>query len=666
MEIKKEIEILKKELQQHDYVYYVLAQPQISDFEYDNKLKRLEKLEQSHREYITADSPTQRVSGEPTKEFANIHHRVPMLSLANTYSEQELRDFDTRIKGLLESEETYEYVAELKIDGLAVSLVFENGFFVRGATRGDGITGDDITNNLRTIKSIPLRLIQYRGALHDIEVRGEVYMPHGSFIRLNKKREEDGEPLFANPRNSAAGSLKMQDARLVAERGLDIFCYQLIDHTNPDKITNHFKALEQLKWLGLPVNPSARKCQTIEEVLTYCHEWETKRDALPYEIDGVVIKLNDPSQQIRLGTTAKSLRWAISFKFKARQAKTKIEKIIWQVGRTGAVTPVAELTPVHIAGTVVSRATLHNPEEIERKDIREGDAVLVEKGGDIIPKVVQVLEKERDSSSKRYQIPKNCPICQTLLKRSEDEAALRCPNYNCEAQIVRRIEHFSSRGAMDIEGLGSAAVEMLVNNNPIRDFSDLYQLKKDQISELEGLGEKSAENLISGLEKSKKQTLDRLIFAVGIPYVGVTAAGILAEHFRDMDLLVSAEQTSLEKLSGIGEKIAESISDFFTKDENRKILEKLRDAGVNFKGSEKKAGDLFTGKSFVLTGTLQGMTRDAASKLIINQGGKITSSVSKATNFVLVGENPGSKLDKANILGITIIDEGEFMKMVAK
>jgi DNA ligase (NAD+) len=619
VEIKKEIEILRKELQQHDYVYYVLAQPKISDFEYDKKLKRLEKLEQSHPEYITPDSPTQRVSGEPTKEFANIRHRVPMLSLANTYSEQELRDFDKRIKGLLEPEETYEYVTELKIDGLAVSLVFENGIFVRGTTRGDGITGDDITNNLRTIKSIPLRLIQYDDAFHDIEVRGEVYMPHGSFIRLNKKREEDGEPLFANPRNSAAGSLKMQDARLVAERGLDIFCYQLIDHTYSVKIPNHFEALEQLKRLGLPVNSSACKCQTIEE---------------------------------------KSLRWAISFKFKARQVKTKIEKITWQVGRTGAVTPVAELTPVHIAGTVVSRATLHNPEEIERKDIREGDVVLVEKGGDIIPKVFQVLVKERDSSSKRYQIPKNCPICQTVLKRSEDEAALRCPNYNCEAQVVRRIEHFSSRGAMNIEGLGSAAVEMLVNNNLIRDFSDLYKLKKGQISELEGLGEKSAENLISGLEKSKKQTLDRLIFALGIPYVGVTAARILAEHFRDMDLLVSADQTSLEQLSGIGEKIAESISDFFTRDENRKILEKLRDAGVNFKGSEEKAGDLFNGKNC--------MTRDEASKMIINQGGKVTSSVSKATNFVLAGENPGSKLDEAKNLGIIIIDEREFMKMVAK
>jgi len=663
--IKNEIEILRNELQQHDYNYYVLAQPKISDFEYDKKLKKLEELEQDHPEYITPDSPTQRVSGMPTKEFANIRHRLPMLSLANTYSEEELRDFDSRIKGLLNPGEFYEYVTELKIDGLAVSLVFENGIFAHGASRGDGVTGDDITNNLRTIKSIPLRLIHYEQVLSDIEIRGEVYMPHESFIRLNKNREEEGEQLFANPRNSAAGSLKLQDARLVAERGLDIFCYQLIDHSAPDRSASHFEALEQLKGLGFPVNSSVRKCETIEEVLSYCHEWEEKRDTLPYEIDGVVIKVNDPLQQNRLGSTAKSPRWAISFKFKARQVKTKIEKITWQVGRTGAVTPVAELTPVHIAGTVVSRATLHNPEEIERKDIREGDSVLVEKGGDIIPKVVQVIEDERESSSKRYQIPKNCPVCQSELKRNEDEAALRCQNYNCEAQVVRRIEHFSSRGAMDIEGLGSAVVELLVNNNLIRDFSDLYQLEKEQISNLEGLGEKSAENLISGLDISKKQTLDRLIFALGIPYVGITAARILADHYGSMDLLLSADQVSLEQLSGIGKIMAESISNYFKREENQKILKKLRQAGVKFQGDERKAGDLFAGKTFVLTGMLTGLTRPEASKIIINQGGKVTSSVSKTTNFVLAGENPGSKIDKAKTLGIPVINEEEFKKMVS-
>jgi DNA ligase (NAD+) len=641
VDVNKEIQDLRKELQEHDYYYYVLNDPKISDFEYDKKLKRLEELEKNHPDYITADSPTQRVSGEPTKTFANIRHRLPMLSLANTYSEQELQDFDIRIKGLLEPDEDYEFVAELKIDGLAVSLLFEHGIFVCGATRGDGITGDDITNNLRTIKSIPLRLIQYKPDFHDMEVRGEVYMPHESFTLLNKKREEEGEQLFANPRNSAAGSLKMQDARLVAERRLDIFCYQLINHANPDEKQNHFKALSQLKQFGLPVNPIVHKCKTIEEVLLYCHEWEKKRDTLPYEIDGVVIKVNDLSQQDRLGTTAKSPRWAISYKFKARQAKTIVEKITWQVGRTGG-------------------------EEIERKDIREGDAVLVEKGGDIIPKVVQVLAEQRRSAIKRYQIPKKCPTCQTTLKRSGDEAALRCPNYNCKTQIIKRIEHFSSRGAMDIEGLGSAVVETLVNNNLIRDFADLYMLKGGQISELDGLGEKSAENLISGLEKSKKQTLDRIIFALGIPYVGVTAARILASHFRNMGLLASADRTTLEELSGIGEKMAESISNYFKYDENRKILEKLRNSGVNLKQGEENTGSLFTGKTFVLTGTLPGLTREEVSQLIINQGGKVTSSVSKATNFVLAGENTGSKLDKAKDLEITVIDESEFRKMLEK
>jgi DNA ligase (NAD+) len=666
LDVKKEIEELRKELQEHDYNYYVLAQPTISDFDYDKKLKMLDNLEQNHPQFITSDSPTQRVSGEPTKEFANVRHRVPMLSLSNTYSEQELREFDSRIRGLLEAAESYEYVTELKIDGLAVSLIFENGLFVRGATRGDGTTGDDITQNLRTIKSIPLKLMNSDLAGTDIEVRGEVYMPHESFIRINKKREEDGESLFANPRNSAAGSLKMQDARQVSERGLDIFCYQLIDHSNPEKEIFHFEALDQLKLLGLPVNPYLRKCKSIDDVLAYCHEWEIKRETLPYEIDGVVIKINDPLQRSRLGSTAKSPRWSISFKFKARQVQTTVEKITWQVGRTGAVTPVAELTAVQIAGTTVSRATLHNPEEIERKDIREGDSVLVEKGGDIIPKVVQVVESERDSDSKRYQIPKNCPVCKTKLIRSRDEVALRCPNYNCKAQIIRRIEHFSSRGAMDIEGLGAAVVEMLVNSSLIADFTDLYRLKAKQISELEGLGEKSAQNLISGLEKSKKQALDRLIFALGIPFVGITAARILANHFRDLDALSIADQSSLEQLPGIGEKMVGSIGDFFKNDRRKRILEKLRSAGINFKMTGQESGTLLNGKIFVLTGTLPSLTREEASTRIRNQGGKVTSSVSKTTDYILVGDKAGSKLQKANRLGIEVIDEDMFMKMINK
>jgi len=665
MDIKKEIESLKRALQQHDYNYYVLAQPTISDYEYDIKLKKLEKLEQDNPQYITPDSPTQRVSGEPAKEFATVQHRVSMLSLANTYSEEELREFDSRVKGLLEAGESYEYVAELKIDGLAVSLLYENGFFVRGATRGDGNMGDDITQNLRTIKGIPLKLMSDSGSA-DLEVRGEVYMPRETFQKLNRKREEGGEALFANPRNSAAGSLKMQDSRLVAERGLEIFCYQLIEHSNPDKYLLHFEALNKLKTLGLPVNPFNLKCKSIDEILDYCHMWEKKRDTLPYEIDGVVIKINDPSQQSRLGSTAKSPRWAISFKFKARQAKTKIRKITWQVGRTGAVTPVAELSPIPIAGTTVSRATLHNPEEIERKDIREGDTVLVEKGGDIIPKVVEVIKSERDSFSSPYQIPENCPVCNTKLKRTEEEAALRCPNYTCDAQVVRRIEHFTGRGAMDIEGMGMAIVELLVNNNLIKNIADLYKLKQSFLSELEGLGKKSAENLISGIEKSKSQSLDRLIFSLGIPFVGITAARILANHFRDLDILSQADQSSLEALPGIGEKMAESISRFFNNDINREIIEKLRLAGVRFKSDQATVGDLLKGKAFVLTGTLPNLTRDEASKMILKEGGRVTSSVSKGTDFVLSGEKAGSKLAKARSLGITVITEDQFIKMIKK
>ena len=666
MDIKKKIENLKTELQQHDYFYYVLAQPKISDFEYDTKLKELDELEKNHPDYITPDSPTQRVSGEPTKEFAHIRHRVPMLSLSNTYSEQELKEFDARISALLDPEKSYEYVTELKIDGLAVSLWYENGIFVRGVTRGDGITGDDITKNLRTIKSIPLRLFQYDNEFQDIEVRGEVYMPHESFMKLNKKREMDGEPTFANPRNSAAGSLKMQDARYVAERGLDMFCYQLLNHSNPEMKLSHFEALEKLKWMGFQVHSAARRCKKINDVLLFCQEWELKRESLPFEIDGVVIKINDPVQQKLLGATAKSPRWAIAYKFKARQVSTKIEKIIWQVGRTGVLTPVAELTPVHIAGTVVSRATLHNSEEIERKDIREGDTVLVEKGGDIIPKVVAVVEAERNAVSERYKFPKICPVCQTELKKSEEEVALRCPNFNCEAQIIKRIEHFSSRGAMDIEGLGGAVVELLVSEKLISDFADLYQIRKEQLIALEGFGEKSAENLISGIEKSKNQTFDRLIYALGIPYVGVTAAGILAERFQDMDSFISADKETLEQLSGIGEKMAESIEKFFKKVEYRQIVKKLREAGVNFKQNMEQKGLLFSGMTFVLTGTLPDLSRQEATRIIISQGGKVTSSVSKTTNYVLAGENPGSKLKKAKDLGLSVIDKEKFVKMLEK
>jgi DNA ligase (NAD+) len=661
LDIRKEIERLRQEIQKHDYAYYVLAQPQISDYEYDQKMKQLAELEARDPSLITPDSPTQRVSGQPTKEFATVRHRIPMLSLANTYSEEELWDFDERVRGLLDPDEKPAYVTELKIDGLAVSLLYEAGFFVRGATRGDGINGDDITVNLRTIRSIPLRLAGSGPFPASLEVRGEVYMSRAAFQRLNKTREESGEALFANPRNSAAGSLKMQDARLVAQRGLNIFCYRLEDQGEQTGKRTHFESLERLRQLGFPVNPHARKCGTMEEVIRYCQEWERQRDDLPYEIDGVVVKVDDVEQQLRLGHTAKIPRWAISFKFKARQMKTRIEKITWQVGRTGTLTPVAELTPVQIAGTVVSRATLHNPEEIERKDIREGDAVFIEKGGDIIPKVVSVIPEERDKKSRPYEIPGRCPACHTALKKNEEEAALRCPNEHCPAQIVRRIEHFVSRGAMDIEGLGAALVELFVNRKMITDAAGLYFLKSGQISNLEGLGEKSAGNLISAIEESKKQSLERLIFGLGIPFVGTTAARALAMHFKDLDHLMKAAKQELEELPGIGTKMAESIDSFFKNERNRKLVENLRDAGINFRFLGEAAEGLLNGKTFVLTGTLPSMSREEATNLILSRGGAVSSSVSKKTSYVLAGDKPGSKLDKAKKSGVPVIDEVQFL-----
>jgi DNA ligase (NAD+) len=666
MDTKQEIEQLRKEIQDHDYRYYVLAQPEISDYEYDQKLKRLEQLEKKYPELITPDSPTQRVSGIPTKEFAVVTHRIPMLSLANTYSEEELYDFDRRVSSLLAPGEKYEYVAELKIDGVAVSLLYEKGLFMQGSTRGDGIAGDDITNNLKTIRSIPLKITRDKNLPALFEVRGEIYMSFSSFKRLNEMRAVDNEPLFANPRNSTAGSLKLQDAREVAKRGLSIFCYQLIDHSGSHKVYDHYTNLTLLKKYGFPVNSNIKLCQSMADVLAFCSEWEKRRETLPYDIDGVVIKINSEDQKMKLGSTTKNPRWAISYKFRAKQVTTKIERIVWQVGRTGAVTPVAELRPVPLAGTTVSRATLHNPDEIKRKDIREGDIVLIEKGGDIIPKVVEVLNSRRDSSSKPYLIPSVCPVCGTTLIKIEEEVALRCPNYFCLAQIYRRIEHFASRNAMDIEGLGTAVVELLVNKKLIGDFGDLYSLTVEQIKNLERMGEKSAKNLIDAINESKNRSLGRIIFALGIPYIGVTAAHILAEKFKNLDALMNAEAETLDAIDGIGDKMAESIVTYFLSGINRKVVEKLRRAGVQFKLENEKQNDILKGLTFVLTGSLTYYSREEAAEIIRSYGGKVASAVSKNVNYLLSGKKPGSKLDKASELNIPVIDEDAFKNMISK
>ncbi len=667
MDVKKRIEELRRLINKYDYEYYVLAQPSISDYEYDQLMKELEALEKAHPELITPDSPTQRVSGQPIKEFPTVQHRKPMLSLANTYNEMEFREFDQRVRQALPGE-TVEYVTELKIDGIAISLHYENRRFVRGVTRGDGLQGDDITPNLRTIRSIPLVVRNVQNVPEFFEVRGEIYMSKEAFVRLNREREEQGETLFANPRNAAAGSLKLQDPRIVAERGLNLFSYY-IDADVPGFVRpTHFENLKLLQELGFPVNPHFRLCKSVDEVLDFVKEWEAKRDSLPYEIDGVVVKVNKLEQQERLGATAKSPRWAIAFKFKAQQAETLLEKITWQVGRTGIVTPVAELKPVPLAGTTVSRATLHNADEIRRKDIRERDWVFIEKGGDIIPKVVGVDLKKRPKDSKPAEIPKTCPVCGTELVQFEGEVAIRCPNLSCPAQIKRRIEHFASRGAMDIEGLGTALVEMLVDKGLIKDIADIYQLKKEEVAQLERMGEKSAKNLMEAIEKSKQQPLDRLIFALGIPYIGATAAKILAKHFKTLEALQNATKEELEQIDGIGEKMAESIVRYFKNEHNRRILKRLKQAGVKTELEEDATVEnpVLQGMTFVLTGTLPHLKREEAKALIEKYGGKVSSSVSKKTTYVLAGADPGSKLNKAQQLGIPIIDEATFLKMIGE
>lgn len=665
MSAEDRIKELRQLIQQYDYEYYVLARPSVSDFDYDQLMKELEQLERDHPELITPFSPTQRVSGQPTREFPTVAHRKPMLSLSNTYSEGEFREFDQRVHTLIGPQESVEYVCELKIDGVAISLLYEHGQFARGVTRGNGLEGDEITNNLKTIRTIPLRVRSGPEYPDVFEVRGEVYLPASSFDRINLQRQEQGEALFANPRNAAAGTLKMQDPGIVAGRRLQMFCYYL-DTEQELPIQTHVDNLNLLQQLGFAVNPNFRLCRNMEEVFEYVRHWEKKRDDLPYEIDGVVVKVNRLDQQQKLGATAKSPRWAIAYKFKARQAESKIEAITWQVGRTGIVTPVAELTPVQLAGTTVSRATLHNPDEIYRKDIRRGDFVTIEKGGDIIPKVVTVLRDRRGPDFPDIEIPSVCPSCATDLVRIEGEAALRCPNMECPEQVVRRIEHFAGRNAMDIEGLGTAVVEMLYSENLIHSVADLYELKKETLAGLERMGEKSAQNLINALQKSKLQPLSRLVFALGIPFIGVTAAKLLTRYFHSLEDLRNASFEDLIAIDGIGEKMARSIIAFFQNQENIKIIHRLQGHGLNMQERPETidGGAKFQGKTFVLTGTLPRLSRKEATELIEQRGGRVTSAVSSATDYVLAGDKAGSKLARARSLNIKIINQEEFLSMI--
>lgn len=663
---RQEIQKLKKNIQHHNYLYYVLAQPEISDYEYDQMLKRLEALEKDFPDFITPDSPTQRVSGEPTKVFPVVRHRKQMLSLANTYNEEEIVDFDRRVKSLLQENESYEYVCELKIDGLAISLIYENGMLARAATRGDGEQGDDVTKNIRTIRSLPIKLNTDQNELQNIEIRGEIYYPLKEFGKLNQARVENDESPFANPRNAAAGSIKLQDSQEVAKRPLQIFCYYLDLINSNQSVKTHFESLKILQKLYFPVNPNYQLCKSIDEVIDYWESWQAKRETLPYDVDGVVVKVNSFEQQDRLSSTAKSPRWAIAFKFNTEQVVTKLMEINWQVGRTGTLTPVATLEPVKLMGTTVKRATLHNMDEIRRLDVRIGDEVVVEKGGDIIPKILEVNKHAKNSTS--YQEPQNCPVCNSRLVKMEDEVALLCGNVRCPAQVARRIEHFASRRAMDIEGLGDKIVELLFDNNLIQDFGDLYFLKADKIADLERMGEKSAENIIDAIEESKHRPLEKLIFALGIRFVGEGAAKLLAKQFKSLDTIMSASYDEIDAIDGIGEKTAESVIQYFGEKENLKVIDKLRNAGLNFE--EEKKGNVgliderFKDKTFVFTGKLEHFSRDEAKEIAERRGANVTNTVSKNTDYLVAGDDPGSKYKKAKELNVKILSEQEFIKML--
>jgi len=660
---QRRAEQLARELHDHDYRYYVLADPVIADEEYDRLMRELLDLEAEYPDFRSPDSPTQRVGGEPTKEFRTVTHDPPMLSLANTYNEEEIRDFDRRVRELLEQEKPV-YVAELKFDGIAIALKYRDGALVQGATRGDGTQGDDITNNLRTIRSIPLVLRTKDKALKTIEVRGEAFMHRAEFDRMNAQRSAAGEKTFINPRNATAGTLKMQDPKVVASRPIQMYAYFLLGAGK--ELTRHSSNLETLRSLGFPVNQNSKVCRNIDEVIEFWKRWEEKRESLPYDIDGIVVKVDSLRQQETLGTIAKSPRWAVAFKFASRKGQTRLKGIALQVGRVGTVTPVAELEPVFVGGTTVSRATLHNIDYINELDLRIGDTVVVEKGGDVIPKVSGIVPSLRPEGTTAFVMPATCPACGSKIYRDEGEANYFCENAECPAQVRGRIEHFAHRGAMDIEGLGEAAVETLVTMNLVKNVADLYtlQAKKKTLVAIERWGEKSTQNLLDGIAGSKRQPFHRVIFALGIRHVGAGVAKVLAESYPSMDALSAATEEELHLTPQVGPKIAESIVHFFADRHNREIVRRLKEAGLMMTGASRAKKATLVGKTFVLTGTLPSYTREEAGRIIEENGGKVVSSVSKNTSYVLAGEDAGSKLTKARSLGITVLSESEFKKMI--
>ncbi len=662
--IIREMAELRKIIREHDYAYYVLDTPKVEDAEYDRLMQRLLRLEKENPELVTSDSPTQRVGGAVAAGFSRVAHSRPLLSLANVFSIGELYAFHDRARKLLGTDDI-EYVVELKIDGLAISLVYEDGQLVRGATRGDGIFGEDVTGNVRTIRSIPLTIAGGAGDIpQQLDVRGEVYMPRPEFERLNRERAERGEPVFANPRNAAAGSLRQLDPAMTAQRALDIFVYGIGD-PQPGMAT-HMDSLDYLQSLGFKVNPHRRLFRTIQEVVNYCSSWEEKRRELPYDIDGLVVKVNSLQAQQEMGSTAKDPRWAAAYKFPAEQAVTVLEDIFTGVGRTGVLTPTAILQPVRLAGSTVSRATLHNEDFIAEKDIRIGDTVIIHKAGEIIPEVVAVLSERRTGQEKPFVMPKTCPACGGPVVRREGEAAHKCVNPDCPALLREKLIHFASREAMNIEGLGPAIVTNLLEAGLVNDAADFFRLKMEDLLKIERMGEKSATKLLANIEASKQAGLDKLLFALGIRYVGAKVAGNLAKNLRTMEAVSQADMETLTGIDEIGDKIAESVVAYFAEVENLALIDGLRAAGVVMEAPElpSAAEATLSGKTFVLTGGMETMTRQEATAAIERAGGKVTSSVSKNTDYVVAGADPGSKLAKANSLGVQVLNEEQFLQLL--
>src|SRR5713101_5431477 len=663
----KKVEALREKIRHHEHLYYVLDHPEISDAEFDRLMNELKNLEAEHPDLITPDSPTQRVGGKPREGFVKVRHSSPMLSLDNTYNEEELRAWERRVHELTGREDV-DYVCELKLDGMSLSLGYDDGQLVRGITRGDGTVGEDVTLNVRTVRSVPLSIpkekLKKAGIPADFEVRGELLMPLAAFKKMNEERETNGLSLFANPRNATAGTVRQLESKVTAQRRLDYFAYGLLQNGR-SYFDRHSKTLDALNAAGLKVNPNRKLVHSMEQVWDFIRQWEGKRDSLPYEIDGIVVKVDRVALQDELGFTGKAPRWAIAYTYAARAGITKLEDIRVQVGRTGKLTPVAELAPVSIGGTTVRNATLHNMDEIERLDVKIGDWVQVERGGDVIPKVAKVIaDKEHPRGHKTFHMPEVCPVCGTKVVRTEGEVDYRCVNANCPAKLRETILHFASRGVMNIDGMGEALVNQLTERGLVKDVADIYKLTKKDLLGLERFADKSAQNIVDEIENSKKLPLERVIYGLGMRFVGERTAQFLAEHFGNLDAIMNASAEELEEVNEVEPRIAESSVEFFADEHNRRLVIDMRKAGLTFTGQKKEKGTKLVGKTFVLTGTLERHTRDEAKKMIEDAGGRVSGSVSKKTDYVVAGSDAGSKLDKARELGVSVIGEEELEGLV--